>query len=343
MKKSLKMKRPIIFYLIILLLFPVFNSCEDEIDVFSGGDPVPIVYCLLNPYDSVQYVRINRTYIVEKGTSGFPSSVDSLYYDGEIQVSLERWENDKVEETIEFEQFNGIIKDEGLFPTDKNTLFRSFQKIYTESTYLLYIYLKNRENILFAETITVGDLNVIDPFPIPQRKVTLSSTQDYVIRFDLAPEAWIYQTAINFNYDEINQGDTIRKSIEWIQKVTKPDFLKRDNITTRLNGAKFFQVLTNELEENSNVKRKALDLSFKFFYGSTDLRFYVESITPSSSVLQEKPSYSNFSNSQGIFSSLAIKEIKEVQLSKIMIDSIAHSKVSKNFGFVDSKDSLYIQ
>ena len=343
MKKSLKMKRHVIIYFIILLLFPIYYSCEDEIDVFSDGDSVPIVYCLLNPYDTVQYVRLTRTYIVEKGTTGFPSSVDSLYFDGEIQVSLERWENDQVMETIEFEQYDGKVKDPGAFPTDKNILYRSFKKIYTESTYLLYIYLKNREKILYAETETVGDLDVIDPFPIPQRKITLSGDQDYVIRFNLAPEAWIYQTAVNFNYDEISQEDTIRKSIEWIQKVTKPDFLKRDYISTRLNGAKFFQVLMAELEENSNVKRKALDLSFKFYYGSTDLRFYVESITPSSSVLQEKPSYSNFTNSQGIFSSLATKKIESIQLSKIMIDSIAHSKVSKNLGFVDSKDSLYIQ
>ena len=337
------MKKYTRIYLIILLLIPLYYSCEDEIEVFSSGDSVPIVYCLLNPYDTVQYVRLTKTYIVEKGASGYPSSVDSLYFDGEIQVSLERCENDQIKEIIEFDKYDGIVKDPGAFPTNKNILYRSFQKIYTESTYMLYIYLENRKEILYAETITVGELNVIDPFPISQKKVTLSSEQDYVIRFELAPEAWIYQTAVNLNYDEISEESTIRKSFEWVQNITKPDFLKKDNITTRLNGAKFFQVLTTELEENSNVKRKALDLSFKFYYGSTDLRFYVESITPSSSVLQEKPSYSNFSNSHGIFSSLAIKEIEGIQLSKIMIDSIAHSKVSKNLGFVDSKDSLYIQ
>ena len=343
MKLSLKMRKRIILYQIILLLFPFYYSCEEDIEVFSGGDTVPIVYCLLNPYDTVQYVRISRTYIVEKRTNSITSSVDSLYFDGEILVALERWENDQIMETIKFEEYDGILKDTGVFPTDKNILFRSFQKIHSECTYTLNIYLKDMEKILFAETITVGDLEIIDPNPFFKRKVTLSSEQNYAIRFDIAPEAWIYQTAVNLNYDEISKEDTIRKSFEWFQNITKPDFLTRDNITTRLNGARFFQVLTAELEVNPNLKRKAVDLSFKFYYGGTDLRFYVESITPSLGILQEKPTYTNFLNAQGVFSSLSVKEIENIQLSKIMIDSLAHSMISKNFGFVDSKDSLYIQ
>ena len=337
------MKRRIIFNIIILLVFAFYYSCEDDIEVFSGEESVPIVYCLLNPYDTVQYVRISRTYIVEKRTNSITSSVDSLYFDGEILIALEYWENDQIKETIKFEQYEGLVKDPGVFPTNKNILFRSFQKIHSESTYKLNIYLKEKEKIIFGEIITVGDIEIIDPNPFFKRKITLSSEQNYAIRFNLAPEAWIYQTVINFNYDEISEEDTIKKSFEWAQKNTKPDFLKRDFIITRLNGAKFFQDLTNELEENPNIKRKAVDFSFKFYYGSADLRFYVESITPSSGVLQEKPTYTNFLNAQGVFSSLSVKEIENIQLSKIMIDSLAHSKLSKNFGFVDSKDSLYIQ
>ena len=337
------MKRPIIIYLIILLLFPFYYSCEEEINVFVGGDPAPIAYCLLNPYDSVQYVRLTRTYIVDNGTSGYPSSVDSLYFDGEIQVSLERWENYQVKEIIEFEQYDSIIKEPGDFPTEKNILFRYFGNIYPEGKYILYINLIDRNLKLYAETITVGELDIIDPLPFTEREITLTSEQNYDIKFNLALQAWIYQTSVIFYYDEITEDDTIRKSIEWIQTVKKPNFQTREHISIRLNGSKFYQVLKNEISENSNVKRKALDFSFNFYYGGTDLRFYVESITPSSSVLQEKPSYTNFTNSQGIFSSLAIKRIENIQFSKIMIDSIAHSAVSKSLGFVDSKDSLYIQ
>ena len=66
MKRSLKMRKRIILYQIILLLFPFYYSCEDDIEVFSGEESVPIVYCLLNPYDTVQYVRISRTVCLQQ-------------------------------------------------------------------------------------------------------------------------------------------------------------------------------------------------------------------------------------------------------------------------------------
>jgi len=332
-----------LFIINLILIVPFFNSCEDEVNVFSGDPSVPIIYCLLNPFDSVQYVRISKTYTVEKGTTGLPESSDSLYFSGEIMVSLERWEEDEVVETIIFEPYNSIVKDEGIFPSDKNLLFRTDETIYPDSKYILYIYLKDREMVITAEAMMVGNLEVIDPFPLPERRVTLSIDQDYVMRWELAPEAWIYQSVVTFNYDEISGADTIRKSFDWIQKLSRPDFLSRDYITSKLNGARFYQEMVLQVEPNSLVKRKALDLTYTFYFGGVELRFYVESIEPASGILQEKPSYSNFNLAEGVFSSLATKKITGIEISNIFIDSIAGSKMTGNLSFVDSKDSLYLQ
>ncbi|MFC2117657.1 hypothetical protein ACFLSY_03335 [Bacteroidota bacterium] len=343
MNKGKETSKKLIIWLLVLLFLPFTQSCEDEVDAFVEGDPVAIVYCLLNPFDSVQYVRINRTYLSEEGTEGFPSTSDSIYFMEDIQVSIERWEDNEVKETIIFEKYEGKPKDSGNFPNDKSILYRAEGKIYTQSKYILYLYMTESENIIQAEATTIGDLVIIDPFPIPERKVTLSSIQDYTIRWDLSPEAWIYQTAVRFNYDEINGEDTLRKSFDWMLNISQPDFQKREYVSARINGSKFFQILVQNIEENTSVKRKAVDLDFIFYYGGVELRFYVESISPSTTVLQEKPSFTNFTNAEGIFSSLAKKEILSIQLSNIMIDSIAHSSVSRNLSFVDHLDSLYIK
>ncbi len=334
---------PFLLLLNFILITPFFYSCEDEVDVFSGDPSMPIIYCLLNPFDSVQYLRIGKSYTVEKGTTGVPGSADSLYFSGDVIVSLERWNEDEVEETIEFEPYNEIIKDEGIFPTGLNNLYRTDKRIYTDSKYVLYVYLKDRELILDAEAFMVGELEVIDPFPLPEKKITLSVDQDYVMRWNLAPEAWIYQAVVTFNYDEITATDTIRKSFDWVQNVSQPDFLTRDFISMKLNGARFYQEMIKHVKQNSLLKRKAIDLTFTFYFGGVELRFYVESIKPASGILQEKPSYSNFKNCQGVFSSLATKQVNEVELSTIFIDSIANSKMTGNLNFVNSKDSLYIQ
>ena len=41
------------------------SSCETEVDLFSDPEDVAVVYALLNQGDSVQYFRINPTFIGE--------------------------------------------------------------------------------------------------------------------------------------------------------------------------------------------------------------------------------------------------------------------------------------
>lgn len=331
------------FWLLVIFLLPFYQSCTEDIDVFAGGPSVPIVYCLLNPFDTIHYVRISKSYITEKGTNGLTSEPDSLVYPGDIQVSLERWDEDRVEEIIVFEKFTGPDKDPGDFPGEKNILYRAVRRIYPESKYVLYVYLEDRGLVLDAEAKMVGKLKVIDPFPIPQRKISLTSNMDFTIRWNLASEAWIYQTVVKFNYDEINGQDTISKSFDWVQKTVHPDFLESNVLSIRLNGAVFYTEMLKNIEEIPEIKRKAVDMSFSFYYGGLELRFYVESISPASSVLQEKPSYTNFNNCEGVFSSLGQKEINNILLSNIFIDSIANSRQTAHLGFVNSRDSLYIK
>jgi len=320
----------------------LFNSCEEGIEVFSDGSSVPIVYCLLDPFDTVQYVRLSKTYIIEQGNNPIISTGDSLIYPGNVQVSLDRWENGDIVETILFNEVNNIQKEEGLFPVEKLDLYASYNDILPETKYTLNIYLEDRGLIISAYTVTIGDLKVIDPFPLPQRRITLNSNMDYTIRCNLAQEAWIYQTITRFNYLEIYGQDTIAKFFDWKQNVKQPDYNSADYVTFHLNGPIFYQEMLKNIEANPDVTRKSVDMSFLFYYGGMELNYYVISISPSSSALQEKPNYTNFTNCEGIFSSLSSKEITKVQLSKIFIDSIANSIWTGHLGFVNSKDSLYI-
>ena len=342
-KKCSEIMRNLIKYLNILFLSSViiFNSCEEGVEIFSGDPSVPIIYCLLDPFDTVQYVRISKTYTIEQGTNPITSCADSLIYPGDIEVSLDRWGGGKVVEIILFEKTTGINKEQGLFPGEYNDLYRTFDPIYPETKYTLHVYLEDRGLVLSAETITLGELKVIDPFPLPQRKITLSSNMDYTIRCNLATEAWIYQTTVSFYYLEIHNADTLYTSFDWLQDIDQSGFLGTDIISFNLKGPLFYREMLDNIEENNDVKRISLDMTFIFYYGGKELSYYVESIKPSAGVLQEKPNYTNFTNCEGVFSSLSVKEINNIQLSKIFIDSIAGSELTRHLGFVNSRDSLY--
>jgi len=342
MNKTFRHIKLITFWILSLILILLNQSCEEDIEVFSGGQSVPIVYCLLNPSDTVHFVRVSKTYMIERHTNGITSEADSLEYPGKIRITLERWIGDELIDTHTLNKISGIEKDNGNFPGVENDLYRYIGKIYTENKYILYLYFEDREVFTYAEAKTVGKLRVIDPFPVTERKITLNNEMDYTIRWDYAPMAWIYQTSVRFNYIEIIGSDTINKSFNWNQNISQPSFVESDYISTRLDGSEFYKEMLKNITVIPGVKRKAIDLSFLFGYGGIELRLYTESIKPSFGILQEKPGFTNFNNCEGVFSSRSFKEINSVQLSKIFIDSISGGELTKHLGFIDSRDSLNI-
>src|SRR5210317_1130425 len=48
--------------LAIALTGSIFQSCDQDIDLLTPPEFTPVVYCLLNPQDSVQTARISRVF-----------------------------------------------------------------------------------------------------------------------------------------------------------------------------------------------------------------------------------------------------------------------------------------
>ena len=338
MKKYFKPSNSFKILLAVIVLLLTINSCEEEIDIIMEGESVPIIYCLIDPFDTLHYVRVSKTYLPDNEINKIPLSADSLYYQGEIEVSLEHWVDNQAIETIIFQKQTEIIKDQGLFPNENNTLFMANCKIYAEDKYKLYVYIKESGLIIDAEAVMVGELDVIDPDPSINRKITLLENEDYTVRLNFASDAWIYQSTARFNYLEIIGQDTLAKHFNWVLNAAKPGNDLTNVISINMNGSRFYQEMIKNISENQDVIRKAKNMDIIIHFGGIELCNYVESISPSTSVLQEKPSYTNFKYCEGVFSSLGNKEINKIPLSQVFIDSIAKGNKTRILNFLDSNN-----
>ena len=56
------------------------SSCETEININTENQDVPIVYCVLNSADSFQYVRIQKTYLIDQAALNNPPDQDSMIF-----------------------------------------------------------------------------------------------------------------------------------------------------------------------------------------------------------------------------------------------------------------------
>lgn len=112
---SLAMKSFLLFILLLLC------ACSTDIHIMEEHDPVPVVWAILDPYDSVQYVRVQRTFLIREKADWETLNRDSLEFkdvevflygkkDGEI-----KWVEQFVETTME--------KKDGFFPTGDYQVF----------------------------------------------------------------------------------------------------------------------------------------------------------------------------------------------------------------------------
>lgn len=319
---------------LMLLLTSVFYSCETEIDINTPNLEVPIVYCLLNTADSVQYLKLNKTYLLESAALQNPPLLDSQYFEGNIQIVLEKWENNKPVEFYEFEPSTEIPKDTGFFPSGRNTIYRTEARIEAEDLYMLNIYVENHEKIVYAQTKAVGLLNVIDPIDLKIRKVSLNIGVNYTTRWKPVENAGIYQVVVRFWYKETKEGLTVEKYLDWPQAFSNPisnvDYLSRD-----ISGTRFFYILADGIPADPGVIREVIGVDFYIMSAGTELKFYIESTAPSDGALMEKPIYSNITNGIGVFSTIATRKMMGMDLASTTIDSIAYGQLTKELMFLD--------
>ena len=309
-------------------------SCETDFQVNAENQEVPIVYCVLNNGSTTQYVKLNKSYLIDKPAFSNPPNQDSVYFDGNIQVVLEEWDNGKVSEIFIFEPTSEIPKDTGFFPVDNNIIYKTEATIKPEKKYSLSIYLENKEKIVYAETTSMGNLSVIDPLDIPERKVSLNVGQNYVCSWKPVDNAGIYQVIINFQYMEYEGTDSIQKTMVWPQAFTSP-LTNAETLSKDISGSRFFYIVNEKLEVKPGITRKALGVDFVILSGGEEIKFYIESTAPSDGALMEKPIYTNVTNGLGVFSTVSKAEISLLPLGAVTIDSLAYGQTTNGLGFLD--------
>ena len=309
-------------------------SCETEIDINSGNQDVPIVYCVLNSADSFQYVRIQKTYLIDQAALDYPPEQDSMLFTGGIVVTLERWSGGKVMESFRFSPTQDIPKDSGFFPSEKNIIYKARVKIVPNQIYRLYVYLENKEKVLYSEASSLGMLTVIDPLPLPERKISLYSGTNYTCRWEPVENAGVYQVVVRFNYTETTGSITKIKHLDWPQTFSDAgsdaEYLSND-----ISGSRFMHILEDNLPAGDGIVREVVGLNFQIVSGSMEMMYYIESTAPSDGALMEKPVYSNITNGIGLFCSAARIEVNQLLLSPVTIDSIAYGQFTKKLGFLD--------
>ncbi len=183
--------RSAIFSISFLILTQIIISCDENIQVLANPEFIPVVYCLLNPENSVQTVRVSRVFQDRNQLSDWEHKYDAWLADSSKLVYLEHF-GDLGEHSIWNFRMDKQIRqvDDSVFALTYlyTTPFRpSFS-----TTYQLYAYFPDTKTMVSSKITTLTYVELYDPATVLGRKIVIGPTQPFVMRWSGSPGTAYY-------------------------------------------------------------------------------------------------------------------------------------------------------
>ena len=321
---------------ILVLLSIAFAACTEDVDLYTGGQPVPVVYGLLDPASEVQYLRIGRSYVGGVDAMNQPPVTDSTVWNIPHEVYMEEYTDGLKGNTYRFEPDTIIKKDSGFFPVANLRVYSSGFKPVPGKTYHLYVYFPDLDKMVSAKTTVHGSPTIVDPMPLSIRKINFEPGQPFTIRWYPGLNSGVYQMIFGIYYrdssavgQEFNTADYASDGIYNLQTDQMLEY--------GMGGPSFFAAMAKEIPVITGMVREVISVEFIMISGNDDLGIHYRSGLETGTNFTNLVEYSNIGNGIGIFSSRSVSSVPNLSLSGVTLDQLAHGEQTRSLGFKDSK------
>ena len=303
-----------------ILLLPLmwaFSSCSTDFDVNADWQDITVVYGLLNQNDSISYLKINKAFLGEGNALVMAQIEDSSSYFNDLEVKVEEWEINpkgdpegfdvKLLNTIVFDTTRVTNKEPGTFYYPDQIIYKAltYQKLNQDNRYKLFITNKKTGKQISGKTILVNNFYLKQPGP--STKFIKFKTNESHVEWVTGKNGRRYEVKIRFHYKELpatGGTDTVFKTFDWTLPTLSSAELTGGEVMSLPYVPKFFYtLLQKEVPKDPSIIRFVGKVDFIVSVAADEYATFMDVVAPSSSVVQEKPDYTNITNGIGIFSS----------------------------------------
>jgi len=255
----------------ILLVCVIAVSCKTDIDISADWENIPVVYSILDPSDTIHYVRITRVFSGNESAYVMAMQPDSLVYKDTLDVKIKvKDEYNNLIKTIVFNRTD-IEKDSVnssgnvVFSTQKHHVYFSKQTLPNESNLIYELNVKLPDGKVVTSTCNplVGFVQVNPGFG---EKYNLKLNQSFGPNFKLPRYSAGVKLNIYFHYyeftDEINYT---RKTMMFPIKMERQK--GEEETTMRLRSNEIFDRIKTELNPPESGEKR--------FVGKVDYEYVI--------------------------------------------------------------------
>ena len=324
--------------LLILLALPaLLVSCSTVFDTTADYKEVMVVYGLLNQYDSVQYIKVNKALLGEGNALIMAEQSDSINYADILEVTLDKIDNGSVTATYTLQFDTSVPRDPGVFHNPYQVLYKlSGHPLSVNSQYKVNVRNTVSGTEVYSQTPILVNSILDEPDSID--KFNFTSALYPSVQLVPAARGKIYNVYLRFHYTETENGtgNTTAKYFDWKfhDQVVEPSTVTQ--VRYVVPGPDFYYMVGQNIPIDTHVTRgvgnpsKANGWPIEIFVtaGSEDLYRYMQLTAPTSTMVQERPQFSNIQNGIGLFTGrLDYSAFRDITTSsKLALDTNQYTK-----------------
>ncbi len=292
------MQKTIRKILISLISIFIFTTCSKDINLIADYEDTTIVYCILNPNDSITYIRVQKGFLAEGAILDAALIQDSIEYPYKLDVKMKTGS-----QVITFDTVTLFEKENGIFSAPKTKVYYAVTKDLLDINKSVSLEINNhKQNKFINSTTSIHNSNTIE-YAYPQYNIDFED--DHSIEFTTQKNARIYDLTLRFHYMQQNAGDTSTREylhIDWgFPRTITIDILGGETIQHFIPAERFYTFLTNQIEETQTKERYYGQIELIISSADNILNTYLIANNLENTIVLDKPEFTNINNGLGVF------------------------------------------
>jgi len=322
-------------YFLLSLIIVLSCSCSNELEVHEPAPAnKPTIYFLLDPGDSVQYMRLQSVFLGTGNALETAKNPDSIYPYGS-NIVLQQLKDGEVIANFPLEAISDHPKDQGIFAENGHLLYKLNRRITAGTTYRMQVNLPNGSPVIEAETTPYNHLEILEVNRWPNG-INMVNARFAHVKWLSLPETETYQLTITFHYYDLTSTDTIHKSVDWkLPRVTSQSTVGGEVVDMVIPIEKWFLHLADRIPVGEEiVKRVAGRFDYRWDFAGTALESYLmQEQTMENGLLTDYAQFSNIPNAIGLFTYRSHHEEKGYSISLYTLERLTTHPATKNMKF----------
>lgn len=352
-------------YIIILLIGAIalllnFSSCDNEVDIFSPDEEVTLIYGLLDADDATHTFKINRVFKGEEAIASLAQDPALSEYDN-LNARLIEFNNSTLTDSTgniwALNEKTVTNKDSGYFYYPTQKVYETDANLNAGKYYKIEVDKLDGSAIVESSTELINVNGAILNKPIGLGFIGLglagndTTTESITLEMQMPINGKVMEVYLDFSYHDL-YFDGSSGPMQTIQY--KVGTYVSANVPTSSNDVEvikgyliptsFYEFIAGKVSvvpDGSNIKYRIPEdtpLNFRFITGGDQFNTYLEVASPSTSLLETKPEYTNVINGVGLFSCRTFDN-KEALMSSKSLEYLANGPFTEGRRFCHSTNT----